>query len=103
MTIQSVIEQKLTRTFRPAFLKVTNESYMHNVPEGSESHFKVTIVSTDFEGQALLGRHRMVNKALTEELDSIHALAIHTMTPDEYSAKAGEVADSPQCLGGGKR
>lgn len=102
MTIHSIIEQKLEQTFTPEFLEVINESYMHNVPEGSESHFKVTIVSPEFEGQRLIGRHRMVNKALADELQSIHALAIHTLTPNEYFEKAGKVADSPECLGGGK-
>lgn len=102
MTIQSIIEQKLEQTFKPEFLEVVNESYMHNVPEGSESHFKVTVVSTEFGGQRLIGRHRMINKTLSEELQSIHALAIHTLTPDEYFEKAGKVADSPECLGGSK-
>ena len=102
MTIQSIIEQKLEQTFKPEFLEVVNESYMHNVPEGSESHFKVTVVSTEFDGQRLIGRHRMINKTLSEELQSIHALAIHTLTPDEYFEKAGKVADSPECLGGSK-
>ncbi len=102
MTIQSIIEQKLEQTFSPDYLEVVNESYMHNVPEGSESHFKVTVVSAEFEGQRLIGRHRMVNKALSEELQTIHALAIHTLTPDEYFEKAGKVPESPECLGGGK-
>ena len=102
MAIQSIIEQKLEQTFKPDFLEVVNESYMHNVPEGSESHFKVTVVSTEFNDQRLIGRHRMINKALAEELQTIHALAIHTLTPDEYFAKAGKVADSPECLGGSK-
>lgn len=102
MTIQSIIEQKLEQTFKPEFLEVVNESYMHNVPEGSESHFKVTVVSTEFDGQRLIGRHRMINKTLAEELQSIHALAIHTLTPNEYFEKAGEVANSPECLGGSK-
>ncbi|MEZ5448086.1 MAG: BolA family protein [Thiolinea sp.] len=35
---------------------------MHNVPPSSESHFKVTIVSDEFEGKALVARHRMINK-----------------------------------------
>ena len=60
MTIQSIIEQKLEQAFTPEFLEVVNESYMHNVPEGSESHFKVTIVSKDFEGKMLIGRHRLL-------------------------------------------
>ncbi|PWR00021.1 BolA family protein [Leucothrix pacifica] len=102
MTIQSIIEQKLEQTFSPDYLEVVNESYMHNVPEGSESHFKVTVVSAEFEGQRLIGRHRMVNKTLSEELQTIHALAIHTLTPDEYFEKAGKVPESPECLGGGK-
>jgi len=100
MTIQSIIEQKLQQAFQPEFLEVVNESHTHNVPAGSESHFKVTVVSNAFEGQRLLGRHRLINKALSEELERIHALAIHTLTPDEYFDKAGKVADSPQCLGG---
>jgi len=102
MTIQSTIEQKLEETFTPDFLVVVNESYMHNVPDGSESHFKVTVVSKNFEGKMLIGRHRLINKALEDELKSIHALAIHTLTPEEYFAKAGKVADSPECLGGSK-
>jgi len=103
MTIKSIIEQKLEQAFEPEFLEVLNESFMHNVPEGSESHFKVTIVSNAFIEKRLIARHRLVNQALASELNTIHALAIHTLTPDEYFAKAGKVADSPECLGGGKQ
>ena len=31
---------------------------MHNVPPGSESHFKVIIISDDFVGQSLVKRHQ---------------------------------------------
>jgi BolA protein len=75
---------------------------MHNVAPGSESHFKVTIVSHSFVDQMLIKRHRMVNKTLEIELQQIHALALHTMTPDEWEARSGVVADSPACRGGGK-
>jgi len=50
----------------------------------------------------LIKRHRLVNKALEQELQTIHALALHTMTPDEWLTRAGKVAESPQCRGGGK-
>ena len=103
MTIQAIIEEKLAQAFEPEFLDVVNESYMHNVPEGSESHFKVTIVSNAFIDKRLIARHRSVNQTLATELEAIHALAIHTLTPDEYFAKAGKVADSPECLGGSKK
>jgi BolA protein len=105
MTKQDTITKKLNDAFKPEHLEVINESYMHNVPEGSESHFKVTIVCDDFNGKMLIARHRMVNKVLQEELESandgIHALALHTMTMQEWFDK-GKAPDSPECLGGGK-
>ena len=50
---------------------------MHNVPPGSESHFKVVVISDKFEKQNLITRHRMVHTTLKDELSSaIHALSI---------------------------
>ena len=102
MTIQQEITQQLEQQFNPAHLLVENESHMHNVAPGSESHFKVTLVSEKFEGLMLIKRHRAVNAELKVILDKIHALALHTMTPNEWFEKGGAVADSPECLGGGK-
>ncbi|MCV6071225.1 BolA/IbaG family iron-sulfur metabolism protein, partial [Escherichia coli] len=51
--IQEIIEKKLHSELQPSYLKVINESYMHNVPPGSESHFKVIVVSDSFAGQRL--------------------------------------------------
>ena len=102
MTIQQTITDKLQQAFTPEHLEVVNESHMHNVPEGSESHFKVTIVSDEFDGLMLIKRHRMVNEVLREQLDGhIHALAVHTMTMEEWFRKGG-APESPPCLGGGK-
>jgi BolA protein len=103
MSTQQTIKDKLNREFDPVHLEVVNESHMHNVPEGSESHFKVTVVSGAFDGQQLVARHRSVNKVLSDELQGgVHALALHTLTPDEWFDRAGKVADSPPCLGGSK-
>lgn len=102
MTMQQKITQQLENRFSPTHLEVENESHMHNVAPGSESHFKVTIVTEEFEGLMLIKRHRAVNEALKEVLTLIHALALHTMTPNEWFEKGGAVADSPECLGGGK-
>ncbi len=43
-------------------LEVIDESHMHSVPEGAESHFKVVAVSERFADHKLVGRHRMVNR-----------------------------------------
>ena len=101
MNMQTIIETKLNEALKPDVLDIFNESNMHSGP-ATESHFKVVAVSKAFEGKMLIARHRMINQALAEELNSIHALSLHTMTPDEYFEKAGKVADSPQCEGGGK-
>jgi len=102
MIVQNIIEQKLVESIPLQGIEVINESHMHNVPTGSESHFKVIIISDDFEGERLVKRHQRVNKVLAEELESkIHALAIQTLTPQEWRAKGEKIMPSPKCLGGG--
>ena len=102
-SVQAVIEKKLTDAFLPEYLLVENESHMHNVPAGSEMHFKVQIVSDSFAGQMLIKRHRAVNKALAEELAGpVHALSMHTFTKEEWQERHGQIPDSPPCHGGGK-
>lgn len=102
MNMQTHIEENLTAGLSPTFLQVENESHMHSGP-ATDSHFKVTVVSEQFEGQMLIKRHRAVNALLEDALaNHIHALTIHAMTPDEYFEKAGVVPDSPECAGGSK-
>ena len=103
MGVQENIEQKLAESLIPAHLQVINESHMHNVPPGSESHFKVVIVTDAFDGVSRVQRHQQVNGILAKELqDDIHALSMQTMTPDEWAARGGQVMESPECLGGSK-
>jgi BolA family transcriptional regulator, general stress-responsive regulator len=103
MTTKNIIEDKLNQQFSPNFLSVDNESHMHNVPAGSESHFKVVVVSDEFNDKRLVQRHRLINQCLAEELkNGIHALAIHTFTDKEWTDKQDKEMQSPQCAGGGK-
>lgn len=85
--IREQIEAKLRAAFDPMYLEVVDESYRHNVPAGSESHFKVVLVSDRFTGERFLNRHRMIYGTLTEELsNTVHALALHTYTIKEWEA-----------------
>ena len=103
MSRQETIYSKLQQALKPLHLEVIDESHMHSVPEGAESHFKVVAVSARFEGEKLIARHRLINQALAAELQGgVHALALHTLTPEEWYAKGGSVPDSPLCHGGGK-
>ena len=95
------IEIKLRDALSPAHLDVVDESYMHAVPPDSEAHFKVLVVSDAFIGVPLIDRHRRLNQLLHAELQNgLHALTLHTWTPDEWHAKGGAAPASPPCLGG---
>jgi BolA protein len=98
---QARIEAAL-QVFSPLYLRVENESHLHSVPAGAESHFKITLVSLHFEGKPLLQRHKAVYAALADMQKEVHALALHTLTPAEWQAKGGAVPDSPLCHGGSK-
>ncbi|XP_070692170.1 bolA-like protein 1 [Pempheris klunzingeri] len=100
--VQRSIRTKLTETLKPNHLEIHNESHMHAVPPGSESHFRVLVVSSQFEGLSLLQRHRLVNEALKEELSScVHALAIQAKTPEQWGSNP-TLAKSPPCMGGSR-
>jgi len=102
--VKQFIETTLTDAMQPVWLAVENESHMHNVPADAQTHFKVTVVSHVFEGERLIARHRQVNSLLAEALQGpVHALALHTLTPEEFEKRGGAVNASPDCLGGSKR
>lgn len=104
MSVQEQIEQRLAARFQLDHLEVLNESKNHNVPPDSETHFKVSLVSAEFEGMKLLERHRSVNETLKEALAGpVHALAIHTYTEAEWQKRHGTSPMSPPCLGGESR
>ena len=103
MTVQQSIETKIAAALAPSHLEVVNESYMHSVPPGSESHFRVVVVSDRFEGLPLVRRHQTVNRILERELEAgLHALSMQTLTGDEWTQRGGRTLASPACHGGGK-
>jgi stress-induced morphogen len=100
MTVADRITEKLRFALEPTHLEVINESQNHNVPKGSETHFKVVVVSPRFEGLAPVRRHQLVYGTLAEEMKSgVHALAITSRSPTEWSTTP-TANESPKCLGG---
>lgn len=92
------------QALQPQYIQLINESMSHaGYFEGKESHFKLTIVSDDFEGKRLVARHQLVynlvNSLLTSQGGQVHALAIHAYTPIEWQ---GQSPDSPLCAGQNK-
>ena len=68
MTVQQDIEQQLQDRFSPVVLEVANESHMHSVPANSETHFRVVLVSANFDGRTRVARHQQVYAALADQL-----------------------------------
>jgi len=86
--IKQQIETLLNEALSPQAIDVIDDSASHAGHAGAsaegESHFTVDIVSTAFEGQSRVQRHRLVNQALSELLkERVHALAIKARAPGE--------------------
>lgn len=95
--------EKVNAAFSPEVFEVINESHMHS-GKAPESHFKLVIVTQQFQGQSIVDRHRSVNRLLDEELKTpggIHALSLILKTPEQW-AKNPDIPASPNCRGGSK-
>ena len=99
MTTYDQITDKLS-SLNPSHLELINESMQHaGYFEGKESHFKLTLVSPVFDGKRLVARHQKVFEAvqplLTANGGTVHALAIHAYTPDEWQTMQTQNQPSP--------
>lgn len=69
---------------------LVDDSHLHAGHAGARDgrgHFRVRIVSDDFQGLRILQRHQLVYRALHALMQTdIHALNITAHTPDEASA-----------------
>lgn len=102
MSMQTTIESKVRDRLAPQVMQVENESHMHGGP-ATESHYKLTAVSDEFSGLNLVKRHQLVYGLLKEEMaGSIHALALHLYTPEEWAERNQSAPPSPDCRGGSK-
>ena len=100
MQVQQTIETKIRESLSPTHLEVANESSMHAVAPGSETHFRLLIVSKAFAGKNRVKRHQEVYRILAEEkAGPVHALGLQTLTPEEWAIDPRSL-DSPACLGG---
>lgn len=96
MSKQDLITASLA-ALQPEYLEVLDESHMHS--RGLETHYKAVIVSPLFAGLNAVKRHQKVYATVGELMGQIHALALHTYTPEEWATQ-GVAPASPTCRGG---
>ena len=100
MSVAADIDRKLRAALAPTQLDIVDESAQHaghfhagqeNAHRpGSETHFRLTIVSELFEGQSRVARQRMVYQLLADEIaGGVHALAMTTRAPSEAAPVGG--------------
>lgn len=97
--MQKQIEHAVLENFAVRFVEVANESHMHAGPD-NDSHFKLTLVSEDFNNLNRVRRHQSVYRALKDLIPQFHALALHTYTPEEWLERSQAIPASPKCGGG---
>jgi acid stress-induced BolA-like protein IbaG/YrbA len=61
---------------------------------GGGDHYQVVVVSSLFEGKGLVQQHQLVYGAVQKAMSSeqIHALALKTYTPQDWTDSGQEVA-----------
>ncbi|KAF1842244.1 bola-like protein [Cucurbitaria berberidis CBS 394.84] len=94
--MEDALRAKITDALKPTALEVFNDSHKHahhKAMQGStsrETHFRVFITSSAFQGKMQVARHRMVNSLMKDEMaqeGGIHALQLTTRTPEEEESR----------------
>ena len=92
MSVADTIRNKLTSSFAPSEISVTDDSYRHAGHSGAtradgsqgETHCTVRIVSEKFAGLSRVERQRRVYAALSDEMrGQVHALSLTALSPSE--------------------
>ncbi len=87
----------LSTELKPVILDIIDESHTHQ-RQGTETHFKITVVSDYFCNVSLINRHRILNDLLAAELKTgLHALSLHLYTPDEWTRRGTTAPETPPC------
>ena len=97
MQRQQLIISRLQAALTVQHLEVINESDNHSGPANRETHFKCVIVSPDFIGKRSVQRHQQIYALVQDEMTKgLHALALHTYTPEEWLS-IQQAPASPVC------
>eukprot|EP00195_Chlamydomonas_chlamydogama_P016228 CAMPEP_0202895682 /NCGR_PEP_ID=MMETSP1392-20130828/4835_1 /ASSEMBLY_ACC=CAM_ASM_000868 /TAXON_ID=225041 /ORGANISM="Chlamydomonas chlamydogama, Strain SAG 11-48b" /LENGTH=317 /DNA_ID=CAMNT_0049580789 /DNA_START=51 /DNA_END=1004 /DNA_ORIENTATION=- len=95
--VQEGMRRKLTEALKPQKLVIVDQSASHaghagmmtasgRASKSGETHFKVEVVSEQFEGMPLVKRQRLVYSLLQDEFGmGLHALSLDTKTPAEVN------------------
>ena len=86
--MKHTLTKLLMEQFDADYVHVTDNSHRHAGHKGidkvGDSHFHVTVITSQFEGVSLVQRHRMVYDRLKDPIKmGVHAIEITAKTPNE--------------------
>jgi len=83
------MRERLAATFAPSECQLVDESHLHAGHAGAASgggHYRLRLVSAQFEGLNRISRHRLVYDCLRDMMQAeIHALNITAIAPSELA------------------
>ena len=91
LTIDSM-KRRLCQVFDVAHLEIIDESHKHVGHAGAKGggHYRLTLVSKDFEGKKSLERQRMIMNVFKDDIPHhIHAISIKALSLKEFQSKLG--------------
>ena len=84
--LEATIRERLA-TLAPSALELIDESHLHAGHAGARSggrHYRLSIVSEQFDGRRTMERHRIIYAALGDLMQhDIHALSITARAPGD--------------------
>jgi stress-induced morphogen len=82
----------LKKRFETSSLSPASVS-VEDVSGGCGQHFKITVVSSSFDGIRLLERHRLIHNVIgAEDMAAIHALQLKCLTPAQQDAATSSLS-----------
>ena len=89
-----------TQALSPLCLEILDESPKHARSMTAETHLHILLVSSHFQDQSRVQRHKSVYAQLTPEFEQgLHAVTLNLFTPEEWSARQAQKLHSPACQG----
>jgi len=85
------MQKLLTAQFAPQKIVIEDQSALHaghaGAGPGGQTHYRLTLASSAFDGLSRIERQRLVYHALREEFETgLHALSLDLKTPAEAGA-----------------
>ena len=92
--MKEAIAKEIVEQFKCSYFQICDESHQHHghkgVDRAENTHYRLTIVSDQFENKSLVARQRLVNTVCQPFFkQGMHACALKTLTTAEWEKVNG--------------